>query len=183
MVTGVWGTDDTTTTDWDDFAAGDPVSDVLTAKLTISNSTGQMANTMVMGLIVHNALINHPDIIDRIKYTNAATMDNMNSALGAVFGVKNYWPALSSYNAANEGQSFDGTAIIDDDCLVCYVDPSAGVFGATAGKTFAWPGGGGMGSMYRVRDDLVHSDLVQIKEQWDQKATATDLGYFFSDVV
>src|SRR5574341_370527 len=84
MVTGVWGTDDNNaTTDWDDFASGDPVNDVLTAKRTISNNTGQDANTIALGYIVHQALINHPDILDRIKYTAAATQGAIEAALAA----------------------------------------------------------------------------------------------------
>ena len=184
MITGVWATtDDNTATDWDDFASGDPVSDIKTAIRTISASTGEKPNTIVLGHIVDDALTNHPDIIDRIKYVTAATQQNIAAAMAAVFGLDSYWVAEASYNSANEGQSFTAAAIIDDDALVCVVDPSSGTRGATAGKTFVWPPGGGTGSMFRVRDDKVHADLVQMKAQWDQKATATDMGYLFLDIV
>ncbi len=182
--TGVWGTtDDDTATDWDDFASGDPVSDIKTAIRTISASTGKKANTLLIGDIVNDALTNHPDIIDRIKYVTAATAQNIAAAMAAVFGLDNYWVADSSYNTANEGQAFSAAAIIDDDALVCVVNPSAGVSGATAGKSFVWPPGGGTGSMFRVRVDERHTDLVQIKSQWDQKVTAADMGYLFLNIV
>jgi len=89
----------------------------------------------------------------------------------------------ASYNSANEAQTFSAAAIIDDDALVCYVDAGAGIFGASAGKTFVWQPGGGEGAIYRWRDGANHADLVQFKMQWDQVATATDCGYFFADVV
>ena len=184
MITGVWATtDDNTATDWDDFASGDPVSDVKTAVRTISASTGKKANTIVIGDIVNDALTNHPDIIDRIKYVTMATAQNIAAAMAAMFGLDNYWVADSSYNSANEGQSFTAAAVIDDDALVCVVNPGAGVGGATAGKSFIWPPGGGTGSMFRVRVDERHTDLVQIKAQWDQKVTAADMGYLFLDIV
>ena len=184
MVIGVWETDDdNSTTDWDDFSLGDPVSDIKTARRTISNSTGKKANTLVCGLIVADALENHPDIIDRVKYTRAATEAEMKSAMAAMFGLANYWVGESSYNSANEGQSFSAAAIIDDDALVCHVDPSAGIFGATAGKTFTWLPGGGEGLIINTRDDKNDADLIKMNAQWDQKAVATDLGYFFADVV
>ena len=183
MVTSVWDTTDSSATDWDDFASGDPVSDIKTAVRTISASTGKKANTIVLGDIVNDALTNHPDIIDRIKYVTATTAQNIDAAMAAVFGLENYWVADSSYNTANEGQSFSASAIIDDDALVCVVNPGAGVGGATAGKTFVWEPGGGTGSMFRVRDDKVHADLVQMKAQWDQKVTATDMGYLFLGIV
>ena len=184
MTTSVWANDDdNSTTDWDDFSAGDPVADVLTARRTISNETGMDGNTMVLGYIVHQALVNHPDIIDRVKHTTAATMGSMEAALASVFGVANYHVGKGTYSNTNQAAAFSATAIIDDDCLVCHVDAGAGLFGATAGKTFTWLPGGGNGTIYRDPARRNHSDVFQHKEQWDQKATATDLGYFFADVV
>jgi hypothetical protein len=184
MVTGVWATDDNnSTTDWDDFSAGDPVSDILTARRTISNNTGYDANTVVLGYIVHNALINHPDIIDRVKYVKAATIATVESALADCFGLSNYFVGKASWNSANEGQTFSASAIIDDDALVCYVTPTPGVMSASAGYSFGWEGGGGAGTIGSYRDQSVKSDILQHSEAWDQKAVATDVGYFFADVV
>lgn len=183
MALSVWGTDDNNaTTDWDDFSAGDPVSDFLTASRTISNNTGVRANTAVMGGIVWDALVNHPDIIDRIKYTQTATIGGVDNALSAALGV-NILVSWASYTNTNEAQTFSASAILDDDCLICYVNPNAGIMDATAGKTFTWAGGGGAGTIYRDPDRWNHGDYAQHKEQWDQKAVATDAGYFFSNVV
>jgi len=183
MVTSVWGTDNTTATDWDDYAASDPVNDVLTARRTISNNTGMDGNSMTLGYIVHQALVNHPDIIDRVKYVQAATLATVESALAAAFGVTNYWVGKASYNSANEGQTAVLAAIIDDDCLVSYNSGSPSLFDASAGYTFTWQPGGGAGQISRYRDDENDADLLKFKEQWDQKAVATDCGYFFSDIV
>ncbi len=184
MKTSVWGTDDNnSTTDWDDFSAGDPFNDVITAKRTISNNTGMAANSMVLGYIVHAALMNHPDIVDRIKHVQIAGPGNVEVALRSLFDVQNYLVSKASYNSANEGQTFSASAIIDDDCLVCHVAPSPQVMSASAGFTFAWAGGGGGGSLYQYRDDKVDSDVLKMKEAWDQKVVASDVGYFFADVV
>lgn len=184
MVTGVWGTDDNNaTTDWDDFAAGDPFNDVITAKRTISNNTGVDGNTMALGYIVHAALQNHPDIVDRIKHVQIAGPGNVETALRSLFDVSNYVVGKATYNSANEGQTFSASAIVDDDCLVCYVAPSPSVMSASAGFTFAWGGGGGAGSVMQYRENAIDSDVLKLKEAWDQKAVATDVGYFFADVV
>lgn len=184
MVTGVWATDDNnSTTDWDDFSAGDPVNDVLTARRTISNNTGMDANTMVLGYIVHQALVNHPDIIDRVKYTQSGLLANVESILAQAFGVGSYVVGKASYNSANEGQTFSASAIIDDDCLVTHVSATPGIMTASAGYTFAWDGGGAGGTVSTYREDQTDSDILKLKEAWDQKAVATDLGYFFADVV
>lgn len=184
MKTGVWATDDNNSaTDWDDFTSGDPVDNVLTARRTISNNTGYDANSMTLGYIVHQALVNHPDIIDRVKYTQSGLLGTIESILAQAFGVANYWVGKASYNSANEGQTFSASAIIDDDCLVSYVTPTPGIMTASAGYTFAWDGGGGLGQVGSYRDQSVKSDILQHSEAWDQKAVATDVGYFFADIV
>jgi hypothetical protein len=184
MVNSVWDNNDNdSTTDWDDFTSGDPVADVKTAIRTISVNTGQKANSMVCGLIVDEALTNHPDILDRLKYVQAATVQNVAGAMAAILGLTNYWVSEASYNTADEGQSFSGSAIIDDDALIVHVDPTAGVFGATGGKTFVWLPGGGSGIMDSVRLADKDADLLKHKAQWDQKAVATDLGYLYLGVV
>lgn len=184
MATSVWATDDNnSTTDWDDFTAGDPIADVLTARRTISNNTGMDGNAMVLGYIVHQALVNHPDIIDRVKYSQNGLLSTVEGILAQAFGVSQYIVGKASYNSANEGQTFSASAIIDDDCLVCSIASAPGVMTASAGYTFAWDGGGGSGQIMTYREDQIDSDVLKMKEAWDQKAVATDLGYFFADVV
>lgn len=184
MVTGVWGTDDNNaTTDWDDFTSGDPFNDVLTAKRTISNNTGQDPNTMALGYIVHVALQNHPDIVDRIKHVQIAGLGNVESALSSLFSIGSYLVGKATYNSANEGQTMSATAIIDDDCLICYSTSAPSLNEASAGYTFSWAGGGGDGEMVTYREQKSKSDIIQNAEAWDQKVVASDVGYFFADVV
>lgn len=184
MAASVWTSqDNNAATDWDDFSAGDPVSNIITAKRTVSNLTGLDPNTMALGYIVHQALMSHPDIVDRIAYTAQATMATVESALGAILGIDNYLVSKASYNSANEGQDASMAAIVDDDALICYANPSPSIFAASAGYTFAWPGGGADGQIFRFRDDKQHADELQHKEQWDQKAVAADCGYIYLDIV
>ena len=184
MAASVWGTtDNNSATDWDDYSQSDPVNDVLTARRTISNNTGNDGNTMALGYIVHQALVNHPDIVDRVKYVQTATLASVENALAACFGVANYWVGKASYNSANEGQTFSASAIIDDDCLVCYVTPTPGIMVASAGYTFAWEGGGGQGAITTYREQSIKSDVLQNSEAWDQKVVASDVGYIFLDIV
>lgn len=186
FTTGVWGTDVAGTTNftkWSDYASSDPVGDVLTGKRTISQATGSTPNQFIMGEIVYDKLLNHPDIIDRLKYTQSATMSGVEGALAAIFGVDQLLVALAIYNTANEGQTASMSAIIDDDALLIFTQPGATMMTPTAMKTFAWNGGGGTGQATMVRDDMTDSDLVKHKEQWDIKVVASDVGYFFSDAV
>lgn len=182
MKTGVWGTDDTSATDWDE-ANSDPIENLIDAAGVIQATTGFTPNTLVVGAIVDRALMKHPDVLDRLKYTQAATQNNIRSALAAMLGIENYLVAPAIMETANEGQTASYGPIIDDDALLLYVNPAAGWGSVSAGKTFTWQPGGGAGSIYRYRDASRHADVIQHKEQWDQKVIAPELGYFFSDIV
>jgi hypothetical protein len=184
MAASVWTTqDNNATTDWDDFSAGDPVKDIKTGKRAISQLTGQTPNTLLVGEIVDDAITLHPDILDRIKYTVAATGAAVDSAVAAILKVQRYIVATAIYNSANEGQAASYAPIIDDDALLCYVTPAPGLFVASAGYTFGWTDGGGDGVVVPYRDQKVKSNILQTSEAWDQKVVAADLGAIWLDVV
>jgi len=182
MATSVWGTDGSVTAKFSDYAASDPVTDILAAKRTIRANTGANANMAVCGEIVEHRLLNHPDLIDRMKYQQVASMGNVQATLGSALGL-DLVVGRASYNATNEYTAMtSGTAIIDDDILICYSAPAPGIFTASAGYTFYWPGGGGLGIVRPTyRNEANDADVIKTKEQWDQVAVATDLGYFYSD--
>jgi hypothetical protein len=182
MVYTAW-TSYSSPTDWDDFSLGDPVTDVLTARSAISALTGQLPNTMVVGELVNDALINHPDIVDRVKHVALAGITNIEPALASVLGVEKYAVARGIYTASQEGATITYTRIIDDDALLCVVNSGAGIFDATCGKCFSWAGGGGDGEVVPYWDQKVKSSILQLSEQWVHKVVAADLGYFWADIV
>ena len=184
LVNSVWGTTDNgATAKWNNYTTSDPVTDVLKAKRTISNNTGMDGNSMVLGYFVHQSLINHPDIIDRVKYTQVATAMNMEGVMASLFGLQNYWVGKASYSNTNEAVAFSGSGIIGNHALVCYVAGGPGLFIASAGYTFFWQPGGGQGTIARWRDEESDADVLKHKEQWQDKIVATDCGYLYLTVV
>ena len=184
MVTGAWGAaDGTVSNKWSDYSASDPVGDVRTGKRTISQLTGFTPNLMVMGEIVEDRLVNHPDLIDRIKFTQQAGITTVKGALAALFGVERVLTAEAIYNSANEGQDASMSPIFDDDFFLVYVNPRPSRFDPSGGYTISWAPGGGMGGiMPTIRDDEADSDLVKIKNQYVHKIVASDVGYIVLDV-
>jgi hypothetical protein len=104
FTTSVWATDSTPTNLWNDYTASDPIGDVETAKATILTSTGFLPNTMVMGYDVFRQLRNHPDIVDRVKYTSAENVTE--DILARFFGVDRILVARAVKNTGLEGDSF-----------------------------------------------------------------------------
>lgn len=196
---GVWGTDFTPGTLWD-AANSTPIIDVRTAKRAVQEDTGFMPNTLVLGKKVYDILMDHPAIIDRVKYGQTVgnpAMAGMN-VLMQLFEIERIFIMMAIQNTDAEKQSafshppasdyFDHSFIGDSEsALLCYSAPSPGLMTPSAGYTFSWTGFLGAGAegnrIKRFRREKLESDRVEIQMAFDQKLVAADLGYFFNNVV
>lgn len=180
-VTGVWGTDDTTATDWDDFSNGDPALNILTAKRTVEVAIGQPANTLVVGRIVDDSLRIHPDGLDRFKHTQTGVMSD--AQIAEWLGIERYIVGTASRNTADEGATAVMAPIWDDDALVCYVTSAPEIDEPSACYTLT------QGEMEvpietkRYREEAEAQDVVEAMLRAQVLVTASDAGYFFSDIV
>jgi len=183
--TGVWGTDSTPSNLWSDYTSSDPLNDVETGKRAILATTGFEPNTLVLGYDVFKSLKNHPDLVDRIKYTSAQTLTA--DLMGSLFDIPRVFVAKAVKATNNEG----GTAAYDfthgKNALLCYSAPSAGLLQPSAGYIMSWTGvSQGLGATIgtsRIRMDQFKADRVEAEVAFDMKVIGSDLGYFFSSVV
>lgn len=186
FTTGVWATDNTTATDWDNYTSSHPLLDVDLAKETIRASTGQKANTLVLGLQVFNKLKNHPDIVDRIKYTSSRVVGE--EILASLFGIERVLVAEAIVDLVAEGKTGAPGFIHGKNALLCHVAPSPGLRTPSAGYTINWTGlAPGFASQGVALDKFylpaVKSDRIEIHCAFDQKVVGADLGYFWSSIV
>lgn len=189
FTTSKWTTDRVGTTDFAKFDAatpGNPISVIDVEKETVQKLTAVIPNTLVVGAALHRVFRNHADILERIKYTQRAIVDE--DLLASLFGIDNYMVARSVQNTAKEGQTDAFDWIVDEEAmLLCYVPPSPGLETPSAGYTFAWTGlldgaANAMGGVIqRGRDSFAHSDHIEIRTATDQQLISADLGVFFSD--
>ncbi len=180
---------------WND-ASSTPIEDVRAGVTTVLESTGFMPNTLVIGHQVWDALQDHPDIIDRLKYGQTAggavepgrapAMVNVTD-LQALFKLPRIFIMSSIENTAAEGVTNVHAFIGGKKALLCYSTPTPGIMIPTAGYTFSWNGllgASALGSrIKRFRMDKLNSDRVEIDMSFDQKLVSADLGYFFDTIV
>ncbi len=185
FATSVWGTDSTPTNLWSNYSTSDPIEDIEAAKQTILTNTGFMPNTLVVGYPVWRQLKNHPDFVDRIKYTSS---DNISTAIIAkLFELDNIYvaKAVKATNLENETAAYSLTH--GKHALLLYVNPSPGLLAPSAGYTFSWTGvSDGLGlnvGVSRIPMPWIKSDRIEAQMAWDNKVVATDLGYFFNGAV
>lgn len=184
FTTGVWGTDSTPSTLWS-ATGSDPIGDIQTGINTVLSNTGYLANTLVLSYNAYKTLRNHPDFVDRYKYTSADSITP--ELIGKVLDLPRVMVMKGVYNSAAEGASASYAQIGDKDALLAYVAPSAGLMTASAGYNFVWNGvGGGLGTSVAVskyRMDWLRADRLEIEAAWDFKVVSSALGYFFSNPV
>lgn len=194
FTTGVWATDiagvasgptGNQAIKWSDWTNSDPIIDIEAGKAAILGSTGMEANTLVLGYDVFKNLKNHPDLVDRIKYTSSQTITT--DMLAAMFDIPRVIVAKSVKATNNEGATDAYSFAFGKNALLCHVAPQPGLLTPSAGYTFSWTGvSGGLGATIgtsQFRMEPIKSDRVEAEIAFDNKVIASDLGYFFSSIV
>ena len=173
---------------WND-ANANPIEDVRAGKRTIAQSTGFEPNKLVLGRAVYDALLDHPDIIDRIKYGQTAGAPAMAGAdsLARLFNVDEILVMNGIENTAQEGRTAAHSFIGGKHAMLCYSTPTPGLMTPTAGYTFSWTGllgNGAEGNRIRsFRLEQLQADRVEIDMAFDLRLISADLGAFWNGIV
>ena len=191
--TGVWGTDYTGVSSgatgnqfvqWSNTASSHPIADIKKANRGILAVTGRQANTLVLGFDAFNALTVHPDILDRIKYTNSDAITE--DVIARYFGVSKLIVATSIVNTAAEGLTPSYAFNVSNSGLLCYSAPNPGLMTPSAGYIFKWTGvSGGLGATIgtsRFRMDHLKADRIEGEIAFSNKIVAPSLGAYFSNI-
>lgn len=173
---------------WNDQSST-PIEDVRRARTAILKETGFEPNTLVLGRETEDALLEHPDIIDRIKYgqTPGAPAQANTEVLAKLFGVDRVLTSRAIENTAAEGVSASHSFIAGKHALLCYVPPEPGLEIPSAGYTFAWTGLLGAEALgarvKQFRMEHLEADRTEIEMAFDMRLVSSALGYFFKSIV
>lgn len=193
--TGIWGTEVTgkasspstgETLQWDKEASN-PIADITNAGVAMAGSTGYKPNTLVLSPYAFNALKNHVDILDRIKYTQKGIVTA--DLLATLFEVEHVYVAWAVVNAAAKNSTDAVDFIMGKHALLCYSNPRPALKKPSAGYIFAWTGLEGAGAygnrIVRLPMDMLGLGTERIEGEvaFDAKQICADLGVFFKDIV
>lgn len=176
----------TGTSQWSDFTNSDPINDVMVGKESIRSTTGLEANVAVIPQAVLTKLIQHPQLVDRVKFTG-----NLNvtvAALQELFGIQKILVPSVVKNTAEEGATGTYADIWGKDMFFANIEsatpngdiPSYGYtfrwnnsrFGGSSEIVESWdnPDGGGFNNM-RVQNYQV------------EKIVSSELGFLIKDAI
>jgi hypothetical protein len=176
---------------WSDTASGDPIGDIRAAKTTILESTGFMPNKLVFTQPVMDALVDHPDIVDRVKYATSTTANPAmvnEQTLAALFGLDEIVVSRAIENTAAQGATASHSFIGGKKALLCYAAPTPSLMTPTAGYQFSWSGFMGQTNAFGVATkrfylDHLESTRVEGQAAFDMKLVSADMGYFWDSIV
>lgn len=177
----------TGTAQWSDRANSDPVSDVTTGRLWIQKETGFKPGTLVVGQEVHDSLLLHPDMIDRVKYVQVATAGNVGNALADVMQVGRYLVGGAPKQNAAEGlptSASSMTFIWGKNASLYYAPSAPGRNIPSAAYAFRWRPAGFTDFVVETKDDDdIKARLKRVNYFQDERITAAQLFYLLSTVV
>lgn len=174
--------------DWTAAGSGDPIMDVRKASDAIEGTTGYRPNVLVVPSTLMTQLTQHPDIVDRVKYTQGVAAGVTEGNVAAALGVDRIVVANTVYNSGpymedNSGGENALQYMAGDGALLLYAAPNPGLMTPSAGYVFGWTGyqGNAYGAaITRFRDDKTRSDRVEGEMAFDMKVVAPDLGAWFA---
>lgn len=173
---------------WDN-ANSTPIELIRTAKRTVQEATGFKPNIGLMGKLVFDTLIDHPEFIDRIKYNFAqgvAAVAN-EQIIAQLFGLDEILVMEAVWNSAPRGLPEVSRFIGGAHMLLAYRTNTPGIMVPSAGYTFSWNGWmGATGMGHRIKSfrlEQLESDRIEVQMAYDQKIIGADLGYFFENAV
>lgn len=201
MATGVWdgassSTDmtgqasPTSTTSnfrqWNDVQST-PIEDIRGEQVSVLEKTGHRPNTLVLGAQVWAALADHPDILDRIKFTQTGIVTEQ--LVATLLGLDRVLVSYAVENEGQEGASDSMDFVAPKAALLAFVPGAAGLKTASAGYTFVWTGmagapAGGQGArIKRYRNEPLESDIIEAEVYRDFKVIGSSLGAYFTSAV
>jgi hypothetical protein len=172
-----------------DQATSTPVEDVQAACTLMELKTGFRPNVWAMGQQVWDVLVNHAELIDRLKYGGqlVGTLAKVTPAMvAALMGLDEIVVLNAVENTAAEGATFSGSYIAGKNGLLMYRDRTAAIESVTAVRTFTWRRylSADIGwRLKKYRLEQFESDFVEMQSAFVHKIVASDLGIFWSGMV
>ena len=116
------------TNQWSDYANSTPFEDLKTAAQQQRKNGLKPANTLFMSYYTFSILQQHPDLIERVKYSNVAslTLELMQQLFGQ-FGINKILVSSAVYDSAAENLTASMNFVWGNHVWLAYITPTPGL--------------------------------------------------------
>lgn len=170
-------------------ANSDPIQFFDARKREIKLNGRRIPNKLTLGYDTFNALKEHPDLLERVKFTGStANPAKVNEkVLAELFGVEQVKVLDATYNAAEEGQEDEMKFICEPDgALLTYTTPNPSIEEPSAGYIFTWDmlgDGNYMATDIFEGEGGTHSEFMEGLLSTDMKKTCDDLACYMKHCI
>jgi hypothetical protein len=161
---------------WNDYVNSDPIGDVKAGRRAMHAKIFREPNLGVFPYEVMAELEDHPDFIERIKYSQRGVLTQ--EIIASLFGLARI--VVPGVGYVPDGRGLGQPAVGDvsylwgKDVLLAYVPPRAGMRTPAFGYEFVWPYQGSIQYAIRWREAKRRSDLIEVGRRYDLKLVAKD---------
>lgn len=158
---------------------------------TMGLITGREGNLLLIGRSVYTMLLDHPEIIERRKYTTSEAINK--EVLATYFGVEKVLVPAATHNIAPElapqlGDNVTLQHIFNrKGMLLLYRNNRVGLKMVTAGVNFVWRGllgaAGFSFPVYTDRKKRAFSDWFAVRSAYDMRIVAPDCGIYVDSII
>jgi hypothetical protein len=181
---------------WSAYSTSDPILNIRTAVRAIHAKVFMEPNVAIIPYLVMSMLEDHPDIIERIKYSERAVLTP--EIIAAIFGLQRVivpGVGVGSGAAGASGASISVGYLWGDDVVLAWVPQRAGLRIPSFGYEFTWAQQGGVQVVDRWREEKRKSDLIRVSRRYDLKLVGVEInpasgdygksvtGYLIKDVL
>jgi len=153
------------------LAASEPLEQVEVMRETIIKGIGRQPNVLLMGREVYTDLRNHPDILDRIKYTSPGVVTP--DILKSLFQVGKLLIGDAIYTTAADGASATYSYIWGKNVWLGWVPTAAGLMIPAPGYVLSWK----TRTIERFRREEEKTFAFRCEMNYDCIVTCPDAGF------
>jgi hypothetical protein len=163
---------------WDDYTNSNPLDDAAYCKNKIATNSGATSGIqLVIGEDVMTYLQNHPDILDRIKYTQFGVITE--DLIAKAMQIDRLIVGKALYNTANEGQTATLARVWGKYALFMHRPASVGL--KTAATAVMLHGGNYVRKW--TENALQGATVVEVQEAFQAMLLSARSGYLLSTAV
>lgn len=156
---------------WSTPGTSNPIADIETGKAAVHAVIFKDPNVLLLGRAVYDALKHHPDILDRIKYSQKGVVTS--DLMASVFEVDKVIVGNAGYNTAKEGKDASYSYLWGKNAILAYVEPRPGIKKYSLGYIFQ----SRAFQTRRARMETKHSDWFEPSMIEDEKVVCASCGY------
>lgn len=181
---------------WSAYSTSDPILNVRTGMRAVHAKVFMEPNVAIIPYLVMSFLEDHPDIIERIKYSERAILTP--EIIASVFGIQRVIvPGVGVGTGAPgaAGNAISVGYLWGDDVILAWVPPRAGLRIPAFGYEFVWGQGGAAQVVDRWHEEKRKSDVLRVSRRYDLKMVGVEInpasgdfgksvtGYLIKDVL